>query len=129
MLVIAGFVVALLRHGHSAPPQPRGSGHTSQPASPAGPAATVEAYIRAINDHNYQRAWSLGGRNTGLSYPRFVQGFDQTLRDNLTVVSVAGGVVTVRLDAVQVDGTVKHFHGSYTVQDGVITVSDIHAGE
>jgi serine/threonine-protein kinase len=128
MLALAGILLALLRNHHSAPPQPRGSGHSSQPASPAGPAATVEAYIRAINNHNYQRAWDLGGRNTGVSYPRFEQGFDQTLSDNLTIVSVTGDVVTVRLDAAQVDGTVKRFHGSYTVQGGVITVSDIHAG-
>jgi len=128
MLVIAGILLAVLRRGHSPPPSPRGTAHTSQAASPAGPAATVEAYIRAINNHNYQRAWELGGRNTGLSYPRFVQGFDQTLTDKLTVVSVTGDVVAVRLDAVQADGTVKHFHGSYTVQSGVITVSDIHAG-
>jgi hypothetical protein len=88
----------------------------------------VQAYVSAINSHNYLRAWDLGGRNTGLSYQGFVQGFNGTASDNLTVVSVSGDVVTVRLDAAQTNGTVKHYHGSYTVSDGVITVSHIQAG-
>jgi hypothetical protein len=33
--------------------------------------------------------------------------------------------VTVRLDAQQTDGSVKTFQGTYTVQDGVITVASI----
>jgi eukaryotic-like serine/threonine-protein kinase len=87
----------------------------------------VEAYIAAINDHDYARAWDLGGRNTGLSYANFVQGFDGTASDNLTIVSVSGDVVTIRLYATQADGTVKHYQGTYTVSHGVITRSQIRA--
>ena len=90
-----------------------------------GPAATVRAYVAAINGHDYGRAWSLGGRNTGRSYPSFVSGFSTTARDTLTILSVSGDVVTGRLTARQTDGTVDTFQGTYTVHSGVIIGSDV----
>jgi hypothetical protein len=86
----------------------------------------VQAYIAAINAHRYQKAWDLGGSNTGKSYSSFVQGFNGTAQDTLTITSVSGNVVTAQLDAVQTDGTVKHFQGTYTVSNGIITSFDIH---
>jgi transcriptional regulator with XRE-family HTH domain len=62
-----------------------------------GPVATVRAYVTAINGHHYARAWRLGGRNTGGSYPQFVSGFGTTARDALTIVSVSRRVVTARI--------------------------------
>jgi ABC-type transport system substrate-binding protein len=70
--------------GHPAAQAPSSSSAAAQPATssaagpvpttavPAasthlGPAATVRAYYRAINNHNYARAWHLGGRFTGSS--------------------------------------------------------------
>jgi serine/threonine protein kinase len=133
LLAIVGIAVFVLRgHGASSPP-----GNTTNPTSPAsstgpansgpggGPAATVQAYVRAINHHEYLRAWSLGGKNTGSSYQTFVHGFAGTARDNLTIVSVTGDVVNVRLAAVQTNGSVKDYKGTYTVQNGVITQSQI----
>jgi cytoskeleton protein RodZ len=90
-----------------------------------GPAATVRAYVAAINGHDYARAWSLGGRNTGVSYPSFVSGFSTTARDTLTIVSVSADVVTARLTAQQTDGTVQTYQGTYTVDSGVIVGFDI----
>lgn len=84
------------------------------------PAATVLAYVAAINGHDYARAWSLGGRNTGQSYSNFVSGFSMTARDALTIVSVSSDVVTARLTAQQTDGTVDTYQGTYTVHRGVI---------
>ena len=89
------------------------------------PAATVRAYVAAINGHHYARAWRLGGRNTGGSYPGFVSGFTGTATDTLTIVSVSGDVVTARLDARQTDGTVQTYQGTYTVHHGVITGFDV----
>jgi serine/threonine protein kinase len=143
VLVIAGVAFALLR-GHSSPPR---TGPTS-PATPAqsagsatsassgapttavplGPAATVQAYIAAINQHNYPRAWDLGGKNTGQSYNSFASGFNGTSSDQLTIVSVSGDVVTVQLAATQANGSVDDYQGTYTVVDGVITQSDIQRG-
>jgi cytoskeletal protein RodZ len=102
---------------------------TPRPAVPArtltGPAATVRAYVDAINGHEYARAWSLGGRNAGGSYSSFVSGFSTTARDTLTVVSVSGDVVTAQLTAQETDGTVHTYQGTYTVDHGVITGFDV----
>jgi serine/threonine protein kinase len=131
LLAIVGVAFALLRSkpSSSTPPPPPSSPATSTKTATAppvaGPAATVQAYIAAINDHDYARAWALGGKNTGSSFSAFSNGFNGTAKDNLTVVSVSGGVVTVKLAAVQTDGTVKNFQGTYTVTNGVITQSHI----
>ena len=87
---------------------------------PTGPVAIVRAYIAAINQHRYAQAWRLGGQNTGGSYSGFVAGFSTTAKDTLTIVSVAGDVVTARLTAQQTDGTVNIYQGTYTVHRGVI---------
>ena len=90
-----------------------------------GPAATVRAYVAAINDHHYARAWRLGGRNAGGSYPSFVSGFSTTARDTLAIVSVSGDVVTAQLTAQQSDGTTTTYEGTYTVDNGVIVGFDV----
>lgn len=132
ILVAAAVLLAMLHRRNAAapPPPPRTPAPASPAASPAvaGPKATVKAYIAAINARRYRRAWNLGGRSTGQPYKAFAAGYAQTARDNLTIVSVSGDVVTVRLEAVQNDGTVKHFHGSYTVRNGVIVIADMHSG-
>jgi hypothetical protein len=89
------------------------------------PVAAVRAYVAAINGHHYARAWRLGGRNTGGSYPDFVSGFTGTANDTLTILSVSGDVVTARLDAHQTDSTVQTYQGTYTVHRGVITGFDV----
>jgi serine/threonine protein kinase len=119
---------AYLRHATGAP---SGTAATSSPAiaaSPAGrarPAGTVTAYIAAINRHDYARAWNLGGRNSTSSFAAFKQGFSTTAKDTLKVESVSGNVVIARLSARQTDGSVKTYHGAYTVQNGVITKFDV----
>jgi len=90
-----------------------------------GPVATVRAYVAAINGHRYARAWRLGGRNTGGSYPQFVSGFGTTARDALTIVSVSRHAVTARITARQTDGTVDTYQGTYTVDNGVIVGFDV----
>ena len=105
--------------------RPSGSATSARPSSSAtgqltGPAATVIAYVAAINGHDYALAWWLGGRNTGLSYPSFVSGFSTTVRDTLTILSVSGETVTARLTAQQTDGHVDTYQGTYTVDGGVI---------
>jgi hypothetical protein len=111
------------------PDHPATVAPTLRPTVPArpltGPAATVRAYVAAINGHDYARAWSLGGRNAGRSYSSFVSGFGTTARDTLTIVSVSGDVVTARLTAQQTDGTVDTYQGMYTVDSGVIIGFDV----
>ena len=99
--------------------------HTVPARTPSGPAATVRAYVAAINGRHYARAWRLGGRNTGGSYSQFASGFGTTVRDTLTIVSVSGDVVTARITAHETDGTVGTYQGTYTVADGVIIGFDV----
>ena len=133
VLIILGAVgtFAYLRHAGATPSGAAASSSPAIAASPAGqarltkPAATVTAYIAAINRHDFARAWSLGGRNSNSSFTAFKQGFSTTAKDTLTVESVSGNVVTARLSARQTDGSVKTYHGSYTVENGVITKFDV----
>lgn len=94
---------------------------TAAPPGPRGPAATVRAYVAAINSHDYARAWDLGGKNTGSTYPAFVSGFQGTAHDTLSIVAVSGNTVTARISARQTDGTVRVYQGTYQVRHGVIT--------
>ena len=89
------------------------------------PAGTVKAYFAALDHHEYAKAWRLGGRHTGNSYTAYVNGYDTTARDTVTIMSVSGTVVTARITALQTDGTVKTFQGTYTVTYGVITVFNV----
>ena len=128
--------------GHPAAQAPSSSSAAAQPATssaagpvpttavPAasthlGPAATVRAYYRAINNHNYARAWHLGGRFTGSSYSAFAAGFQGTAHDKVSVVSVTGNVVTARLAARQTDGSVRTYQGTYWVTHGVVIRFDV----
>ena len=120
-----------LTHAGPGPPGPK-PGRSASPLHPTAaaraplrPPLAVRAYVAAINGHHYARAWRLGGQNTGGSYPSFVSGFTGTAHDTLTIVSVAGDVVTARLSAQQTDGTVQIYQGTYTVHHGVITGFDI----
>jgi serine/threonine protein kinase len=130
LLAVVGVGLALL---HKASPgaivpsstPPASHPATSAPATGASPAATVQAYFAAINAHDYAKAWALGGKNTGSSYSSFANGFNGTAKDTVTVVSVAGDVVTVKLAATQTGGSVKYYQGTYTVTNGVITQSHI----
>jgi serine/threonine protein kinase len=129
LLGLAAGAFALLR-GHvlgthaaagNAPSVTASPGNSATSGNARTPASTVRAYVAAINNKNYRRAWNLGGRNTNQSYQSFVRGFSTTAKDTATIVSVAGHVVTARISAQQTDGGVKAYQGTYTVERGVIT--------
>jgi hypothetical protein len=111
----------------TAEPTRRGGARPAPPRPPATPYAisTVEAYFAAINARDYRRAWDLGGKNLGGSYSSFEAGFADTVHDTVRIVDVRGGTVTVTLDALQRDGTVRSFAGTYTVRDGIIVAANI----
>lgn len=97
----------------------------SPPASVGSPAAIVQAYFAAINARDYARAWQLGGKSTGSSYPAFVDGFEGTAEDTVTIISVSRDEVTAQVAASQTDGTVKDYSGVYTTADGAIVQSQV----
>jgi len=129
LLAAVGVAFALLHHkpptGHSPPTPPTSHPATSAPPVALGPAATVRAYFKAINAHDYEKAWALGGKNTAPSYASFASGFNGTAKDRVTVVSVVGDVVRIRLAATQTDGLVRRYRGTYTVANGIITHGNI----
>ncbi|GCE02520.1 nuclear transport factor 2 family protein [Embleya hyalina] len=98
---------------------------TSAPAS--DPATVVARYYDAINRGDYPTAWNLGGNNLGSTYAAFVAGFSDTVSDRLTVDSVSGDTVQVRVAARRTDGSVHLFAGSYTVRNGTIAKGALRA--
>jgi UDP-N-acetylmuramoylalanine-D-glutamate ligase len=98
---------------------------SSAPAVAETPSQVVQAYYQAINEHRYQVAWQLGGKNTGQSYASFVAGFNGTASDVLLIGQASGDIVHGTLTANQTDGSIKTYSGSYTVQDGVITTFQV----
>jgi hypothetical protein len=93
---------------------------TPAPATPAPASAVVQDYYAAINAHDYQSAWSLGGKNLAGSYDSFVKGFANTASDSVTVASLADNTVMIQLDSTQTDGSHRYFTGTYTVQNDEI---------
>jgi len=109
----------------SAAASPGGAPTSTATAGQANdPADVVTAYFDAINLRDYQKAWNLGGKNTGSSYASFVSGFKTTEMVSVNIVDVSGdvatAVVTARLTTLETDGSSKVFQGTYTVKDGVI---------
>jgi hypothetical protein len=108
----------------SATPSPSGIGSAG-----SGPAAVVQAYYAAINNHDCGMAWNLGGDNisaaNGQTHQQFCQGFSTTSRDVLTVDAVAGDTVTVTIRAEHTDGSSQTFQGSYIVRNGVIDSASV----
>jgi serine/threonine-protein kinase len=107
-------------------PSTSASQGTQPQTGSSGPGAVVKAFFRAINNHDYARAWQLNTAAHSLSsYTAFKQGFAQTAQDTVTITGVSGDVVSIQLASAQTDGTTKYFQGSYTVQNGMITIASI----
>jgi hypothetical protein len=104
------------------------------PAAPVAPApaftdasAVVDQYYADITARSYWAAWLLGGDNIGGgSYPGWVAGFDTTESITLGTFSDWGASqVQVTLSALQDDGLVNTYVGTYTVAGGVIVAASI----
>jgi serine/threonine protein kinase len=122
LIGVAGIAYALShRHHDNLPPATTSSG---PPLAQAKPANVVREYFWAINNHRWHIAYKIHGESG--SFKDFVAGFTGTARDIVTINSVSGDVVTAQLQAIQDDGTVKDYQGTYTIVDGVIRSSDIH---
>jgi hypothetical protein len=102
-------------------------------ASPAGTAppqaagtsadAVVTQFYADITDRDYSAAWALGGRNIGGSdYQGWAAGYATTASVTVGTFTDPGpGRVQVQISALQTDGSVRNYTGTYTVAGGVIT--------
>jgi hypothetical protein len=110
----------------------------AQPAAAATPAASTPQYTNAeavvsqfyqdISDQDYSDAWNLGGDNLsgGVGYNAWVAGYSTTESISLTTESNWGsGEVSGDLSALQSDGSITTYSGTYYVSGGVITSADI----
>ena len=89
------------------------------------PTTVVQDYFAAINAHDYQTAWALGGDNLGGNYTAFVQGFSNTAQDSVTSISSQGNTVYIAFVAAQDSGPPLSYQGTYTVNNGVIVSANI----
>lgn len=95
-------------------------------SSPSNPASVIESFYAAINAHDYQRAWDLGGSNLNQSYADFAGGFADTAADVISIDNVNGNEVDVHLHAVHTDASTADYAGSYVVENGTITHGSLH---
>lgn len=128
----------------SATPKPKHHHHHHPrvvyvPAAPAAAPAPVQApsftnslavvnqFYQDITNHDYSDAWSLGGDNIGGSdYNGWAAGYATTASIYLTTSSEWGdGNVQADISALQTDGTVRTYSGTYTVANGVIVSANI----
>ncbi|MFE7311822.1 hypothetical protein ACFU7T_01715 [Streptomyces sp. NPDC057555] len=119
--------------GHDLQPNPTAPDDlptTPDPTPTAdSPSALVERFYAAINAHDFATAWELGGKNIGgAAYGDWVAGYGTTRQITVSAMGTtspdkAGAVVR----ALQNDGTVKVYQGTYTVSDGTIVDAEITA--
>jgi hypothetical protein len=108
------------QHIKAAPP-------AAPPAAPyVDPVTVVQNFYDALARGDYPTAWELGGKNIGgMDYNSWVAAYATTAGVYGTARDLGGGVVQVSFSAVQSDGSVKTFAGTYTVSGGVIVAADI----
>ena len=110
----------------SGSPSVSGSGSPSSPAVPPSPDTVVTNYYNAINAQDYRTAYRLNEQEQSIeSFATFKAGFAGTSHDDLTITGVNGDTVSFDLTAHQTDGSVKTYEGTYTVQHGKITGSNV----
>ena len=113
---------------------PPASGVNVAPPAPAGnpqltsSTAVVLQFYAYLDNQDYASAWALGGSNLngGSGYGAWVAGYATTASISVTAYGTTGdGAVWTTISAVQSDGSVRTYSGTYTVTGGVITSADI----
>jgi serine/threonine protein kinase len=123
VVVLAGAVIAVLA---STSLGQHGGRPTSPPSSTAaGPKGVVEAYFAAINVHNWNKVWDLGGRNFSKTRSQMIAGYRMTAHDDVTDIVTHGDEVSFRLVAHQTNGSVKTYHELFVVRDGMIKAAHL----
>jgi serine/threonine protein kinase len=90
------------------------------PSASADPAAAVESYFAAVDDHHWRQAWNRGGRHLSSSYPDMVAFDVATSIDAIRSIRIVGDHAIVRLRARSADGATQLYEIDFTVRDGVI---------
>ena len=93
--------------------------------------AVVDQYYQDLTNQDWQDAWALGGSNiaaqNGQAYDSWVSGYSTTTR-SISITDWGDwndGQVWCDISAVQLDGSVRTYYGTYQVGNGVIVSADI----
>jgi hypothetical protein len=123
--VVGAVAYRLANRQHASTPPPAATKTVTipPPLNRADPRTIVREFFAAINTGRYYAAWRLTAETE--PYATFAKGFAGTAHDTLTINSVTGDVVTAHLTALQTDGTVKYYKGTYTVTNGVISSTNV----
>lgn len=94
----------------------------ASPPRPDDPGEVVEEYYQDLANGDFAAAWELGGKNIAhTSYAKWVAGYDTTASISLgSADTVDAHRVRVLIRALQTDGTLRVYEGTYTVSGGVI---------
>ena len=119
------------------------SATTPPPAAPPASAppqftngvAVVAQYYQDVSDQDWAAAWAIGGNNlaaeNGQTEAQWIAGYqDTTAPDGITVTAASNynaTTVYATISAVQLDGAVNTYSGTYTVINGVITSAEIES--
>ncbi|MFE6686958.1 hypothetical protein ACFVFQ_10825 [Streptomyces sp. NPDC057743] len=128
---------------YSTPGAPSLSSSPSPPPAPSPsadtPSGIVERFYEEINSRDFAAAWELGGKNIGgATYSDWVAGYGTTRQitvsavdrtSNSTSDSTSAGEVSAVVRALQNDGSVKVYSGTYTVSDGAIVDAHLTGGQ
>ncbi|MFJ3908670.1 hypothetical protein [Streptomyces vinaceus] len=100
------------------------------PDPPEDPGDVVEEYYRYLANRDFAAAWELGGKYIAhTSYAKWVAGYDTTVALSLdSAATLDAGRVRVAIRALQTDGTLRAYEGTYTVSGGVITDARVTGG-
>ncbi|ROQ99926.1 hypothetical protein EDE04_6484 [Streptomyces sp. 2132.2] len=100
------------------------------PDPPEDPGDVVEEYYRYLANRDFAAAWELGGKYIAhTSYAKWVAGYDTTAALSLdSAATLDAGRVRVAIRALQTDGTLRAYEGTYTVSGGVITDARVTGG-
>jgi hypothetical protein len=93
-----------------------GPGTTSR----SSPPQVVEAYIAAVNRHDWPTAWRLGGKNLNASYDQMVAGYRLTRSVVIKDLTTSGDTVTVRTLAYETNGAAQTYLLTYHLSRGII---------
>ncbi|MFF2196600.1 hypothetical protein [Streptomyces sp. NPDC058157] len=100
---------------------------TPPPPAADDPAEVVEEYYRDLANRDFDAAWELGGKYIAhTTFGNWVSGYDSTAALSLASAGTeGGGRVRVLIRALQTDGTLKTYGGTYTVSGGVIVSASV----
>jgi len=90
----------------------------------ATPQSAVYAYYAAVNDREWSKAWALVGQPDAIgsaAYYRWADGYNCTVRDQITGIATRGTTVLVTVRAQESGGLTQSYRFSYVVRSGVLT--------